>query len=169
MGRPDRRIKETGHQNAYFPMFAPEGLLKKEADHEGCPEVACHPWRQRGADGTWWCPHLGSHHLLHVFQVIQPRRDLPVLINQWANVVRWEKARPSCAPPNSFGSKIPPIAPRGSPGRSHAHAGGIGILSRTTWRFRGPGRKSEREKFAGAHSYSIEADGGRRPSGRDLP
>tara|TARA_Y100000588_G_C14236646_1_gene917633 strand:+ start:1103 stop:2431 length:1329 start_codon:yes stop_codon:yes gene_type:complete len=91
----DQRIKETGHVNAYFPMFIPEGLLKKEAAHvEGfAPEVA-------------WVTHGGEERLEERLVVrptseaiigtmyakwIQSWRDLPLLINQWANVVRWEK------------------------------------------------------------------------------
>ena len=91
----DRRIKATGHVNAYFPMFIPEGLLKKEAAHvEGfAPQVA-------------WVTHGGDEKLEERLVVrptseaiigtmyskwIQSWRDLPVLINQWANVVRWEK------------------------------------------------------------------------------
>ncbi|NLZ39329.1 MAG: proline--tRNA ligase [Firmicutes bacterium] len=91
----DRRIKDTGHQNAYFPLFIPESLLQKEADHvEGfAPEVA-------------WVTHGGNEKLTERLVVrptsetiicemysrwIQSYRDLPVLINQWCNVVRWEK------------------------------------------------------------------------------
>ena len=91
----DRRIKATGHVNAYFPMFIPEGLLRKEAAHvEGfAPQVA-------------WVTHGGEEKLEERLVVrptseaiigtmyskwIQSWRDLPVLINQWANVVRWEK------------------------------------------------------------------------------
>ncbi|MCY4511618.1 MAG: proline--tRNA ligase, partial [Acidobacteria bacterium] len=91
----DRRIKATGHVNAYFPLFIPEGLLKKEAAHvEGfAPQVA-------------WVTHGGDERLEERLVVrptseaiigtmyskwIQSWRDLPVLINQWANVVRWEK------------------------------------------------------------------------------
>ena len=91
----DRRIKATGHVNAYFPMFIPEGLLKKEAAHvEGfAPQVA-------------WVTHGGDERLEERLVVrptseaiigtmyakwIQSWRDLPVLVNQWANVVRWEK------------------------------------------------------------------------------
>jgi prolyl-tRNA synthetase len=91
----DRRFKETGHVNAYFPLFIPESLLMREADHvEGfAPQVA---WVTRGGDEE-----------LEVRLVVRPTseaiigtmyskwikswRDLPVLINQWANVVRWEK------------------------------------------------------------------------------
>jgi prolyl-tRNA synthetase len=91
----DRRIKATGHKNAYFPLFIPESLLQKEADHvEGfAPEVA-------------WVTHAGKEKLAERLLVrptsetiicemysrwIQSYRDLPVLINQWCNVVRWEK------------------------------------------------------------------------------
>jgi prolyl-tRNA synthetase len=91
----DRRFKETGHVNAYFPLFIPESLLMREAEHvEGfAPQVA---WVTRGGDedleerlvirptseviiGTMYSKWIKSW------------RDLPVLINQWANVVRWEK------------------------------------------------------------------------------
>lgn len=91
----DRRFKDTGHQNAYFPLLVPESMLAKEAEHvEGfAPEVA-------------WVTH-GGNELLEERLAIRPTseaiicsiysnwvqsyRDLPILINQWANVVRWEK------------------------------------------------------------------------------
>jgi len=91
----DRRFKESGHVNAYFPLFIPESLLMREAEHvEGfAPQVA---WVTRGGEedleerliirptseviiGTMYAKWIKSW------------RDLPVLINQWANVVRWEK------------------------------------------------------------------------------
>ena len=91
----DARFKATGHVNAYFPLFIPESLLMKEKDHvEGfAPQVA---YVTRGGDeeleerlivrptseviiGTMYAKWVKSY------------RDLPVLINQWANVVRWEK------------------------------------------------------------------------------
>jgi prolyl-tRNA synthetase len=91
----DRRFKATGHVNAYFPLFIPESLLMKEKEHvEGfAPQVA---WVTKGGDeeleeklivrptsevmvGTMYAKWIKSW------------RDLPVLINQWANVVRWEK------------------------------------------------------------------------------
>lgn len=91
----DNRIKETGHTNAYFPLFIPETLLQKETEHlEGfSPEVA-------------WVTHGGEEELEERLAVrptseaiignmyskwIKSWRDLPVLINQWANIVRWEK------------------------------------------------------------------------------
>jgi prolyl-tRNA synthetase len=91
----DRRLKATGHVNAYFPLFIPESLLMREAEHvEGfAPQVA---WVTKG--GT---EDLEERLVVRptsevIFGTmyakwIQSWRDLPVLINQWANVVRWEK------------------------------------------------------------------------------
>lgn len=95
----DARIKETGHVNAYFPLLIPKSFLTKEAEHvEGfAPEVA-------------EVTHAGGEELTEPY-VIRPTsetiigyfyakwvrsyRDLPILINQWANVMRWEmRTRP---------------------------------------------------------------------------
>jgi prolyl-tRNA synthetase len=91
----DREFKRTGHLNAYFPLFIPESLLTREAEHvEGfAPQVA-------------YVTHGGGEELEEKLVVrptseaifgtmyakwIQSWRDLPILLNQWANVVRWEK------------------------------------------------------------------------------
>ena len=90
----NRKIKETGHRNVYFPMFIPESFLKKEAEHfEGfIPEVA-------------WVTEGGSTKLEEKLAIrptsetiiyatfakwIRSWRDLPIKINQWCNIVRWE-------------------------------------------------------------------------------
>ncbi len=90
----DRRIKETGHDNAYFPLLIPESYLQREAEHvEGfAPELAV-------------VTHAGGKELEEPLIVrptsetvigemmakwISSHRDLPLLLNQWANVVRWE-------------------------------------------------------------------------------
>lgn len=90
----DEKIKQTGHHNAYFPLLIPEAHLKKEADHvEGfAPELAV-------------VTHAGGEHLEEPLVVrptsetvigetfarwIDSYRDLPLLINQWSNIVRWE-------------------------------------------------------------------------------
>lgn len=91
----DRRFKETGHRNAYFPLFIPESFFQKEKEHvEGFnPEL---PWVTE-AGGEKLEERLAvrptSETIIgHMYaQWIQSYRDLPVLINQWANVVRWEK------------------------------------------------------------------------------
>ncbi|QIS22921.1 proline--tRNA ligase [Nocardia terpenica] len=90
----DRRIRDTGHENAYFPLFIPESYLNREADHvEGfSPELAVvthaggkqldEPLVVRPTSetiiGEMMARWIGSH------------RDLPLLLNQWANAVRWE-------------------------------------------------------------------------------
>lgn len=92
----DRRFKATGHQNAYFPLLIPESLLMREAEHiEGfAPEVA---WVTEGG-GEKLTERLAIRPTSEVIigtlyaKWIQSHRDLPVLINQWANVMRWEKA-----------------------------------------------------------------------------
>jgi prolyl-tRNA synthetase len=95
----DKRIKATGHQNAYFPLFVPESYLKKEAEHvEGfAPECA---WVTVGGN-TELEERLAIRPTSEAIigacysKWIQSYRDLPLLINQWANVVRWEmRTRP---------------------------------------------------------------------------
>ena len=101
----DRRFKATGHQNAYFPLLIPVSFLEKEAQHvEGFAmecAVVTHSSLKKGEDG-----HLQARSELpepfvvrptsetifgHMYaQWIQSYRDLPLLINQWANVMRWE-------------------------------------------------------------------------------
>src|SRR5579884_497865 len=92
----DRRFKATGHTNAYFPLFIPQGFLAREAEHvEGfAPEVA---WVTRGGGEELAEPlavRPTSETIIgHMYaRWIRSYRDLPVLINQWCNVVRWEKA-----------------------------------------------------------------------------
>src|SRR5687767_12636827 len=91
----DRRFKETGHVNAYFPLFIPKRLLMKEKEHvEGfATQVA---WVTKGGDEELAEPLVvrpTSEVIIGTLYAkwIQSWRDLPVLINQWANVVRWEK------------------------------------------------------------------------------
>ncbi|RIW35664.1 proline--tRNA ligase [Bacillus salacetis] len=91
----DNRIKETGHENVYMPLFIPESLLQREKDHiEGfAPEVA---WVTHGGDEELQerlCVRPTSEVLFgeHYKNIIHSYRDLPKLYNQWANVVRWEK------------------------------------------------------------------------------
>jgi len=95
-GLLDKRIKDTGHQNAYFPLFIPESLLNKEAEHvEGfAPEGA---WVTQGGDEKLAerliVRPTSEAIICYMYgRWIQSWRDLPVLINQWCNVVRWEKS-----------------------------------------------------------------------------
>src|SRR5215213_724996 len=91
----DTRFKATGHVNAYFPLFIPESLIAKEKEHvEGfAPQVA---WVTKGGDEELeekLIVRPTSEVMVGTMYAkwIQSWRDLPVLINQWANVVRWEK------------------------------------------------------------------------------
>ena len=108
----DRRFKETGHTNAYFPLFIPQSFLSREAEHvEGfakeCAIVTHH--RLRAAEGGGVEPDptakleeplivrpTSETIIWHMYgRWINSWRDLPLLINQWANVVRWEmRTRP---------------------------------------------------------------------------
>ena len=162
----DDRIKATGHVNAYFPLFIPESFLQKEAEHvQGfSPEVA-------------WVTIGGKEELEERLAVrptseaiigymyakwIKSWRDLPVLINQWANIVRWEKVTRPFLRTTEF------LWQEGHTCHETAEEGeaetlkilsmykefcetelAIPVLS---------GRKSLREKFAGAQmTYAIEA------------
>ena len=90
----NQKIKATGHRNAYFPMFIPEGFLKKEAEHfEGfTPEVA---WITQGGDTPLeekLAVRPTSETIMYEMysKWIRSWRDLPLKINQWCNIVRWE-------------------------------------------------------------------------------
>lgn len=91
----NRRFKETGHRNAYFPMLIPESFFQKEKDHiEGfAPEL---PWVTEAAgeplEEKLALRPTSETMIGHLYSDwIKSYRDLPVLINQWANVFRWEK------------------------------------------------------------------------------
>ena len=104
-GDLDRRFKETGHKNAYFPLFIPMSFLQKEADHvEGFAKecaVVTHSRLEADEDGKLQPAGPLEEPLIvrptsetiigELFSKwVQSYRDLPLLINQWANVVRWE-------------------------------------------------------------------------------
>jgi prolyl-tRNA synthetase len=90
----DDRIKQAGAQNAYFPLFIPESYLKREAEHvEGfSPELAVvtHAGGKQLDEPVVVRPT--SETVIGEFMAkwVQSYRDLPLLLNQWANVVRWE-------------------------------------------------------------------------------
>ncbi len=162
----DRRIKATGHVNAYFPLFIPEALLQREAEHVAGfnPEVA-------------WITAAGSEPLDERLAVrptseaiigtmygkwVQSWRDLPILINQWANVVRWEKRTHLFLRTTEF------LWQEGHTAHRTEDEANEEVL-RMLEVYRDfveselaipviPGRKSEAEKFAGAAAtYTIEA------------
>ncbi len=90
----NKKIKATGHRNVYFPMFIPESLLKKEAEHFAgfTPEVA---WITMGGDTPLeekLAVRPTSETIIYATfsKWIRSWRDLPLKINQWCNIVRWE-------------------------------------------------------------------------------
>lgn len=162
----DARFKETGHQNVYLPMFIPESLLQKEKDHvEGfAPEVA---WVTHGGStplAEKMCVRPTSETLFCEFYAkdINSYRDLPKLYNQWCSVVRWEKTtRP-------FLRAVEFLWQEGHTAHATAEEAVketidiLNIYSDFCEKVLAipvlKGRKTEKEKFAGAHStYSIEA------------
>ena len=162
----DRRFKATGHVNAYFPLFIPESLLMREAEHvEGfAPQVA---WVTKGGTEDLeerLAVRPTSETLFGIMysKWIKSWRDLPVLINQWANVVRWEKVTRPFLRTTEFLWQEGHTAHETE---SEAQEETLRIL-RIYKEFAEEslampvvdGRKSESEKFAGAScTYSIEA------------
>ena len=90
----DQRFKATGHQNAYFPLLIPESFIKREAEHiEGfSPELAVVTIAGGEPLAERYVIRPTSETIIGHFYArwIKSWRDLPVLINQWANVMRWE-------------------------------------------------------------------------------
>ena len=103
----DRMFKETDHQNAYFPLFIPKSYFSKEASHvdgfaKECAVVTHYRLKEDGVGGVMVDPDAKLEEELIVRPTsetiiwdtyrkwIQSYRDLPLLVNQWANVVRWE-------------------------------------------------------------------------------
>ncbi|HEX7087883.1 MAG TPA: proline--tRNA ligase [Vicinamibacterales bacterium] len=162
----DRRFKATGHVNAYFPLFIPESLIMREAEHvEGfAPQVA-------------WVTKGGAEELEEKLVVrptseaifgtmysrwIQSWRDLPLLINQWANVVRWEKVTRPFLRTTEFLWQEGHTAHETEAEAQEETLRMLGVYKAFAEEVLAmpvlDGQKSESEKFAGAaRTYSIEA------------
>ena len=162
----DRRFKATGHVNAYFPLFIPESLLRKEAEHvEGfAPQVA---WVTRGGDEDLeerLAVRPTSEAIFGTMYAkwIQSWRDLPVLINQWVNIVRWEKVTRPFLRTTEFLWQEGHTAHETEADAREETLRILGIYKEfSETELAMPviaGRKSDSEKFAGAsRTYSIEA------------
>lgn len=165
-GDLDRRIKETGVRNAYFPMLIPEGFLKKEAEHvEGfAPQCAVVTYAgSKDLEEKLVLRPTSETIINSMFaKWIQSYRDLPLLINQWANVVRWEMRTRLFLRTTEF------LWQEGH--TCHATAEEAEEKARQMLKVYTefaeeilampvmPGQKSESERFAGAlRTYSIEA------------
>lgn len=162
----DRSFKDTGHSNAYFPMLIPQSFINKEAEHvEGfAPELAIvtHGGGKKLDEPLVLRP-TSETIINHMFSKwINSYRDLPMLLNQWANVIRWEMR------PRAFLRTTEFLWQEGHTAHANEEE-----AREETLRMLGvyedfarnvaaipviPGKKTEREKFAGAvASYTIEA------------
>jgi prolyl-tRNA synthetase len=162
----DIMFKETGHSNAYFPLLIPENFIHKEAEHvEGfSPELAV-------------VTHAGGEDLDEPLVVrptsetiiwsmykkwIQSYRDLPILINQWANVLRWEKRTRLFLRTTEFLWQEGHTAHATAEEAQEETLKMLDVYRRFAEEYMAlpviTGRKSESEKFAGAvETYAIEA------------
>ena len=162
----DKKFKETGHQNAYFPMLIPESMLEIEKDHvEGfAPEVA-------------WVTEVGNEKLNEKLCLrptsetmictmyskwVKTHKDLPVLINQWANVIRWEKTTRPFLRTTEFlwqeGHTLHATSEEAKEETLRMHRIYADFFKDYLAIPVTMGRKSEKEKFAGAEeTYTIEA------------
>ncbi|MGI6153442.1 MAG: proline--tRNA ligase [Christensenellaceae bacterium] len=162
----DDRFKETGHKNAYFPLLIPKHMLEKEAEHvEGfAPEVA---WVTKGGNEELeepLCIRPTSETIICSMysKWIQSYRDLPVLLNQWCNVLRWEKStRPFLRTSEFLWQEGHTVHAT----QQEAEEETVKMLNVYVEFARNvlaipviAGKKSEKEKFAGAdHTYTMEA------------
>ena len=162
----DKRFKDTGHKNCYFPLLIPESLLKKEAEHvEGfAPEVA-------------WVTHGGEEELGERLAIrptsetiicemysrwLNSYRDLPFLYNQWCNVVRWEKSTRPFLRTSEFLWQEGHTLHETEEEAQEETLQMLNIYKETAEELLAMpvvvGKKSEKEKFAGAHeTYTMEA------------
>jgi prolyl-tRNA synthetase len=161
----DDRFKATGHVNAYFPLLIPESLLMREAEHvEGfAPQVA---WVTRGGTEDLEEKLIIRPTSETIFGVmyqkwIQSWRDLPMLINQWANVVRWEKVTRPFLRTTEFLWQEGHTAHETAEESQEETLKILGLYTEFCENVLAmpvvKGQKSESEKFAGAaRTYSIE-------------
>lgn len=162
----DRRFKETGHKNCYFPLLIPESLLSKEAEHvEGfAPEVAwvTHGGKEKLAERLCVRPTSETIICSMYSKWLKSYRELPYLYNQWCSVVRWEKStRPFLRTSEFLWQEGHTLHET----EEEAQAETLQMLD--IYRETAEdllaipvvtGRKSEKEKFAGAHAtYTMEA------------
>ena len=170
----DVRFKATGHENAYFPLLIPESLLAREQEHvEGfVPEVA---WVTQGgtealSERLAIRPTSEVTIMTMFAKWVQSYRDLPLLINQWANVVRWEKRTRPFLRTLEFLWQEGHTAHATQQEAAEEVARMLGVYKDVAENVAAipvyAGEKSESERFPGAlHTFSIEA---LMPDGRAL-
>src|SRR5271170_5218590 len=162
----NKRIKQTGARNAYFPLFIPQSFIQKEAQHvEGfAPEVAVvtHGGGKELEEPLIVRPTSETIINYMFAQWIHSHRDLPLMINQWANVVRWEmRTRPFLRTTEFFWQE----GHTAHETYEEAHEEALTMLREYVSLAQDElaipvvsGRKSESEKFPGADiTYTFEA------------
>jgi len=162
----DKRFKETGHENMYFPLLIPESLLNKEKEHvEGfAPEVA---WVTHGGEnklGERLCIRPTSETIICEMysKWLTSYRDLPYLYNQWCSVVRWEKATRPFLRTSEFLWQEGHTLHETKEEAEKETLQMLNIYKEMAEKLLAipmvSGRKSDKEKFAGAEAtYTIEA------------
>jgi prolyl-tRNA synthetase len=159
-------FKETGHVNGYFPMFIPESFMKKEAEHvEGfAPEcaVVTQGGGQKLEEPLYVRPTSETIIWSMFKKWIMSYRDLPILMNQWANIVRWEMRTRLFLRTTEFLWQEGHTAHATYDEAEEETKLILGIYKKFAEEYLAipviTGKKSESEKFAGAlHTYSIEA------------
>ncbi len=162
----DGLFKETGHTNAYFPLLIPEAFLKREAEHvEGfSPELAVvtHAGGEKLEEPLVLRPTSETIIWAMYKKWIQSWRDLPLLINQWANVVRWEKRTRLFLRTTEFLWQEGHTAHATRAEAEEETLRMLGVYRRFAEEYMAlpvlAGEKTESEKFAGAvKTYAIEA------------
>jgi prolyl-tRNA synthetase len=165
-GALDRMFKDTGHRNAYFPLFIPQSFLQKEAEHvEGfAPEVAV---VTRAGGKELEEPLIvrpTSETIIYASfaKWIQSYRDLPLLINQWCNIVRWEMRTRLFLRTTEFLWQEGHTAHVDEPDAERETRQMLGVYRRFAEEWMAmpviTGVKTATEKFAGAlRTYAVEA------------
>jgi len=162
----DVMIKETGHRNAYFPLLIPESFIHREAAHiEGfAPELAVvtHAGGQKLEEPLVLRPTSETIIYSMFAKWIQSYRDLPLLINQWANVIRWELRTRLFLRTTEFLWQEGHTAHANEEEAEEETRKMLGVYRTFAEEYMAlpvfAGRKTDAEKFAGAvRTYSIEA------------
>lgn len=162
----DKMFKDTGHVNAYFPLLIPESFMQKEAEHvEGfAPEcaVVTHGGGSKLEENLYIRPTSETMIWSMYKKWIMSYRDLPILINQWANVVRWEMRTRLFIRTSEFLWQEGHTAHEMAEEAETETMKMVNVYKTFAEEYLAipviAGKKSDAEKFAGAlHTYCIEA------------
>ncbi|KAA3611304.1 MAG: proline--tRNA ligase [Calditrichaeota bacterium] len=162
----DKMFKDTGHVNAYFPLLIPESFMQKEAEHvEGfAPEcaVVTHGGGSKLEENLYIRPTSETIIWSMYKKWIMSYRDLPILINQWANVMRWEMRTRLFLRTSEFLWQEGHTAHETAEEAEEETVKMLNVYKQFAEEYLAipviSGKKSDSEKFAGAiHTYCIEA------------